>query len=1041
MKKIFRTSILFIVLASLISCFITTTDSVNEKEISSGKVIFGLQSVNAERPNILYNSTTEEFPSKVVLEYQLVGSTEKIEVNIDLMIFGGRYITEDVLVMDVGNYKITRFDVLNDSGVTIYSTPMIESKIAQNLDIFTPLEHNFIVFDGQINTLNMQVVKVTNESDPTDFGFDYFTFEAANYNKFYIKVLALNEENCWEYTTGNLKLQDKNTGIIEEIALLNKVNKIFIEKYANNGYESQQIGPQSLTISKEGYSPQKFNLSQFDLEKYEIDPLVVKLKKSPTKSNLVMMIATGKDVSQLDVSGITDMSYLMDSVASYLGYEKGYECDVVKDFNQDISSWDVSNVTNMSQMFKFAYSFNQDINRWDVSNVKDMSGMFNYASSFDQNIGSWDVSNVKNMNSMFCFATKFNTDISGWEVKNVTDMLGMFAYASAFNQKMDNWDVSSVKTMAHMFAHTTSFNQDISNWKNKLGNVENMSHMFWDTKAFDQDISSWDVSSVTNFSYFDSKASPSWTANEKPIFGNKKVNREKLVMLIATGKDVSQLDVSGITDMSYLMDSVASYLGYEKGYECDVVKDFNQDISSWDVSNVTNMSQMFKFAYSFNQDINRWDVSNVKDMSGMFNYASSFDQNIGSWDVSNVKNMNSMFCFATKFNTDISGWEVKNVTDMLGMFAYASAFNQKMDNWDVSSVKTMAHMFAHTTSFNQDIRNWKNKLGNVENMSHMFWDTKAFDQDISSWDVSSVTNFSYFDSKASPSWTANEKPNFGNKKVNREKLVMLIATGKDVSQLDVSGITDMSYLMDSVASYLGYSKSYQCFTVRHFNQDISSWDVGNVTNMSHMFLSASAFNQDISRWDVSNVNNMSHMFCYASSFNQCLNQWNVDKVSKYDNFCHEDNPVWLFTKRPNFPIDIYELARLISIEADVTKANVVQITDMSELFYVVAEIAGYGVAEASRCPAVINFNQNIGGWNVSNVTNMRAMFIWAKNFNQDISRWDVNNVTDMSGMFEEACSFDQDLSGWDVSSVVNNKGFDNFTSSAWTSVEKPIFGN
>ena len=45
-----------------------------------------------------------------------------------------------------------------------------------------------------------------------------------------------------------------------------------------------------------------------------------------------------------------------------------------------------------------------------------------------------------------------------------------------------------------------------------------------------------------------------------------------------------------------------------------------------------------------------------------------------------------------------------------------------------------------------------------------------------------------------------------------------------------------------------------------FNIDISSWNVSNVTNMSHMFSECKAFNKDISSWNVSNVTNMYGMF-------------------------------------------------------------------------------------------------------------------------------------------------------------------------------------
>ncbi len=48
---------------------------------------------------------------------------------------------------------------------------------------------------------------------------------------------------------------------------------------------------------------------------------------------------------------------------------------------------------------------------------------------------------------------------------------------------------------------------------------------------------------------------------------------------------------------------------------------------------------------------------------------------------------------------------------------------------------------------------------------------------------------------------------------------------------------------------------------------------------------------------------------------------------------------------------------------------------------------------------------------------MILWFDYAKAFNQDIGNWNVSNVTDMRSMFKGAKAFNQDLNSWDVSKV------------------------
>ena len=192
----------------------------------------------------------------------------------------------------------------------------------------------------------------------------------------------------------------------------------------------------------------------------------------------------------------------------------------------DISTWETSNVTNMTYLFNNKQTFNDAISNWDVSNVTDMRGMFKNASNFNQFIGDWDTSSVTSMSSMFSGATAFNRYINDWVTSSVTLMSYMFSEASAFNQPLNDWDTSSVTLdcqvsdicgMEGMFFQASAFNQPLNNWD--TSSVDNMDFMFQEASSFNQNLSAWCVTNIFSVTPTQFSFSSPLSESNKPVWG------------------------------------------------------------------------------------------------------------------------------------------------------------------------------------------------------------------------------------------------------------------------------------------------------------------------------------------------------------------------------------------------------------------------------------------------------------------------------------------------------------------------------------------
>ena len=216
--------------------------------------------------------------------------------------------------------------------------------------------------------------------------------------------------------------------------------------------------------------------------------------------------------------------------------------------------------------------------------------------------------------------------------------------------------------------------------------------------------------------------------------------------------DFNCINTSAITDMSYLFKGICIDRNFnvsdwnvsnvtnmqEIFYNC---KEFNCDLSNWDVSKVINMRNMFCNCYKFNCDLSKWDVSNVKDMSYMFSICISFTgKGLENWNVSKTIWMNLIFYKCKNLNCDFSNWDVSNCVSFSNMFNECGIFDCDLSNWDVSKAKDMNGMFTLCENFKgKGLENWD--VSNVENMSYMFCNCYNFNCDLSNWKINKCEDF------------------------------------------------------------------------------------------------------------------------------------------------------------------------------------------------------------------------------------------------------------------------------------------------------------
>ncbi|WP_258099928.1 DNRLRE domain-containing protein [Marinoscillum pacificum] len=129
----------------------------------------------------------EDQVSSVIISVEMDG--ELVLSNYEVDVYG--FQSEPVL-LEIGDYEVTKFLLLNESGEVIYATPMEGSALGTLVE--KPLPVQFTISADEVNNLSLEVIP-TSSIDPEDLGYAALGYEIVPTVQILVSSLVQNGES------------------------------------------------------------------------------------------------------------------------------------------------------------------------------------------------------------------------------------------------------------------------------------------------------------------------------------------------------------------------------------------------------------------------------------------------------------------------------------------------------------------------------------------------------------------------------------------------------------------------------------------------------------------------------------------------------------------------------------------------------------------------------------------------------------------------------------------------------------------------------
>ncbi|WP_282086763.1 BspA family leucine-rich repeat surface protein [Aquimarina algiphila] len=705
-------------------------------------------------------------------------------------------------------------------------------------------------------------------------------------------------------------------------------------------------------------------------------------------------------------------------------------------FNGVIGNWDVNKVTNFLNMFSNTSLFNQDISNWTINNNADvrMEGMFANAEAFNQPIGKWDVSRVISVKAMFRNSNAFDYSLASWDISNMTNMEIMFDRSelsqASYDATLIGWaTLDTGETQIPMdiifdggnskYCFGTSARDILTNgpfnWiitdQGQDCDFTNAFVTTWETTTADEDI----TIPTTGFGY---NYTVDWGDGtiETGLTGN--ATHEYAVADMYTVKIIGDFPRIYFDNTAIDRNKILTIEQWGKiqwtsmqsaFYGCSRLKYNATDAP--DLSGVQDMARMFNDCNLFDaEDLTGWDVSNVTNMGFMFSGATVFDGDITNWNVSKVTNFLFTFNKARAFNQDISGWIINTnaPVNMIAMFRGASVFDQPIGKWDVSRVTSISRMFEETTTLDQSLGDWD--LTNITDMTNMFT-------------ISGLSGTNY--DKTLMGWALDSS---GNTNDGIDDIPTGITLNAGRSQYCLG--TDARNTLTDISG-LNWSITDQGQDCDFTNAFVTTWQTTTVDESITIPTTGDGYNFAVDWGDgaieIGFTGNATHEYTTAGTYTVRIigdfpriyfnNSGNKDKILSVEQ--------WGSQQWSSMQAAFFGCSKLVLNATDIPDLGLV--TSMAFVFQNTTsfidnggEIGNWEVGTVEFLSKAFKgsaFNENINNWDVSKVKSAIEAFQNAASFNQPLNNWNLTSARLLRNMFKDAVSFNQNLGNWDISNV------------------------